>query len=57
MSGVMMLNYLDESGPADKIRNAYDAVLTEHNPEKLTADLGGTAGTEQFTDAIIQAMV
>jgi homoisocitrate dehydrogenase len=56
MSGVMMLNHLGETAAAARIREAYDAVLGEHNPEKRTPDIGGTASTQQFTDAIIQAM-
>lgn len=56
MSGVMMLNHLGETAAGDKIKNAYDAVLQEGNPEKLTRDIGGKAGTQQFTDAIIKAM-
>lgn len=56
MSGVMMLNHLGETTAGTRIRKAYDAVLAEQNPEKLTRDIGGTATTQQFTDAIIQAM-
>jgi len=56
MSGVMMLNHLGETEAAAGIREAYDAVLSEENPEKLTRDIGGTASTQQFTDAIIQAI-
>jgi isocitrate dehydrogenase (NAD+) len=51
MSGVMMLNHLHEEAIAKKIKSAYDAVLAEG--KSLTRDLGGTAGTEQFADAII----
>jgi isocitrate dehydrogenase (NAD+) len=58
MSGVMMLNHMFDTthdatckAAADKIKNAYNAVLTEG--KSLTRDLGGTAGTAQFTDAII----
>jgi isocitrate dehydrogenase (NAD+) len=51
MSGVMMLNHIHEEAIAEKIKNAYDAVLTEG--KCLTRDLGGTAGTAQFTDALI----
>ena len=32
---------------------AYDAVLSEGRPEALTRDLGGTAGTDAFADAVI----
>lgn len=53
MSGVMMLNYLDEEAIGEKIKNAYNAVLAEQNPTKLTKDLGGTGSTEGFADAVI----
>jgi len=53
MSGVMMLNHLHEEKIAEKIKTAYNTVLAEGNPETLTRDLGGTAGTNAFTDALI----
>ena len=53
MSSVMMLNHIHEEAIATKIKSAYDAVLTEGNPKTLTKDLGGTAGTDQFADAVI----
>lgn len=56
MSGVMMLNHLHEEVIATKIRTAYDAILSEHNPAVLTRDLGGNADTNQFTDALIRKM-
>jgi isocitrate dehydrogenase (NAD+) len=51
MSGVMMLNHLHEERIGQRIKAAYDAVLTEG--ETLTRDLGGTASTSEFTDAIV----
>src|SRR5437764_4843544 len=51
MSGVMMLNHIHEEAIAEKIRRAYDAVLLEG--KTLTRDLGGSAGTNEFTDAVI----
>jgi isocitrate dehydrogenase (NAD+) len=51
MSGVMMLNYIHEEAIASKIKHAYNAVLSEG--KTLTRDLGGTAGTEAFADALI----
>jgi isocitrate dehydrogenase (NAD+) len=51
MSGVMMLNHAGEEAIATRIKNAYNAVLGEG--KTLTRDLGGTAGTEQFADAMI----
>ena len=51
MSGVMMLNHLHEEAIATRIRHAYDAVLAEG--KALTRDLGGSAGTNEFADALI----
>jgi isocitrate dehydrogenase (NAD+) len=51
MSGVMMLDHLHEDVIAERIRTAYNAVLMEG--KTLTRDLGGTAGTDAFADAII----
>src|SRR5438034_10254167 len=51
MSGVMMLNHIHEQTIATQIRSAYDAVLAEG--KTLTRDLGGSASTEQFADAVI----
>jgi isocitrate dehydrogenase (NAD+) len=54
MSGVMMLNHLGETTIAERIKSAYNRVLSEGRT--LTRDLGGSAGTEQFADAVIAAM-
>jgi isocitrate dehydrogenase (NAD+) len=51
MSGVMMLNHMGERAIAEKIKNAYNAILAEG--KCMTRDLGGTAGTEEFTKALI----
>jgi isocitrate dehydrogenase (NAD+) len=51
MSGVMMLNHMQETSIAEKIKHAYDAVLADGN--HLTRDLGGTTTTDAFADAII----
>jgi len=56
MSGVMMLNHLGETECATRIRDAYDAVLMEGNPEVLTRDIGGQGTTQSFTQALIKAM-
>src|SRR5436189_4275722 len=52
MSGVMMLNHLHEEKIAEKIKSAYNVVLSEG--KVLTRDLGGTAGTNEFAAAIIE---
>jgi isocitrate dehydrogenase (NAD+) len=54
MSGVMMLNHIHEDAIAEKIKAAYNNVLSEG--ETLTRDLGGTAGTNAFADAVIAKM-
>jgi isocitrate dehydrogenase (NAD+) len=51
MSGVMMLQHLGEDAIATRIRTAYNSVIGEG--KILTRDLGGTAGTDAFADAII----
>ena len=51
MSGVMMLNHLGEEAVAEKIKTGYDKTLAEG--KTLTRDLGGSAGTSEFADAII----
>ena len=50
-SAVMMLEHLGERETAARIRSALVAVMTAG--EALTRDLGGTASTTDFTDAII----
>jgi isocitrate dehydrogenase (NAD+) len=54
MSGVMMLQHIHEDAIAQKIQTAFEAVLTEG--KQLTRDLGGTATTDSFADAIIAEM-
>jgi isocitrate dehydrogenase (NAD+) len=54
MSGVMMLNHIHEEALASKIKEAYNAVLAEG--KTLTRDLGGSANTNDFADAIIAKM-
>jgi isocitrate dehydrogenase (NAD+) len=60
MSAVMMLNYLAEikheahfADCAARIRDAYDAAL---QAGATTKDLGGSLGTAEFADALIERM-
>jgi isocitrate dehydrogenase (NAD+) len=50
LSGAMMLDHLGEPQAADRVRSAVNAVLSEG--QKLTRDLGGTAGTTEIAEAI-----
>jgi isocitrate/isopropylmalate dehydrogenase len=52
----MMLNHIGETAIASKIKSAYDHLLQESDPKKLTRDLGGSASTDGFTDALIKML-
>jgi isocitrate dehydrogenase (NAD+) len=51
MSGVLMLRHIHEDALAVKIESAYLQVLSE--AKSLTRDLGGSASTTEFADAVI----
>jgi isocitrate dehydrogenase (NAD+) len=51
MSAVMMLNHIHEEAIASRVKQAYNTVLEEGT--SLTRDLGGTASTQQFTEALV----
>jgi isocitrate dehydrogenase (NAD+) len=50
LSAVLMLRHIDEAGAADRIMQALGAVLTAGTVR--TRDLGGTASTLEFADAV-----
>jgi len=54
MSGIMMLDHLGDHKAARRIERALRTVYREGR--HLTRDVGGTATTEQFTDAVIAAL-
>src|SRR5262245_19921135 len=54
LPAVEMLKDIGETPAATRILGAIERVLTER--KVLTPDLGGTAGTSVFTDALIRAM-
>ena len=51
LAACMMLDHLGDSGRATRIRRALEETVREG--KTITRDLGGTATTEQFTDALI----
>ena len=53
-SGILMLRHLGERGPADRIEQSMLKVFTEGRVR--TRDIGGTASTYEFADAIIAQM-
>jgi isocitrate dehydrogenase (NAD+) len=52
LSAVLLLRYIGEGQAADRIETALSAVLAER--KTVTRDLGGTAGTKAFTNAIVE---
>ena len=51
LAACQMLDYLGQGERARRINAAVEAVLRER--KTVTGDLGGTATTEQYTDAVI----
>lgn len=54
LSAVMMLRHLGEREAADKIERALMALLA--GGERVTRDIGGTLGTDEFAAAVIEEM-
>ncbi len=54
LSALLMLRHIDEQPAADRIMQAVGAVLTEGSVR--TRDLGGSASTLEYADAICRAM-
>ena len=53
-SAVLMLHHLNESATADKVQAAIEKVYAEG--KTLTRDVGGSAGTKAFTEAVLAAL-
>jgi isocitrate dehydrogenase (NAD+) len=54
LSAVMMLTHLGETAAATKLQNAVESVYAEG--KYVTADVGGSASTDEFTDAVVKAV-
>jgi isocitrate dehydrogenase (NAD+) len=54
LSAVMMLTHLKEQAAAERLQNAIERVYAGR--EKTTPDLGGSASTTEFTDAVIASL-
>jgi isocitrate dehydrogenase (NAD+) len=54
MSSILMLNHLDEKPTAERIEKALIKVYKDG--KHVTKDVGGKAGTQEFTDAVIAAL-
>jgi len=55
LSAVLMLQHLGMQEMADKVQNAVERVYRKKK-DKLTRDVGGTAGTSEFADAVIASL-
>ena len=53
-SAVLMLHHLNESEAANKVQAAVEKVYAEG--KHITRDVGGTAGTKEFGEAVIAAL-
>jgi isocitrate dehydrogenase (NAD+) len=53
-SGILMLRHLGEQDAADQVKYAVHAVFRDG--KHITRDMGGTASTNEFADAVIEAM-
>lgn len=54
LAACMMLEHIGDGARAQRIRQAFEG--TVRAGRALTRDLGGTAGTDEFTDAVIAAL-
>jgi isocitrate dehydrogenase (NAD+) len=54
LSGALLLRHIGEGTAAESVEQAVSAVIAEGR--HTTGDLGGTATTDQFVDALISAM-
>jgi isocitrate dehydrogenase (NAD+) len=54
LSGIMMLHHINEAEAAQRIERALYGIVQAR--KTITRDLGGTASTSEFTDAVIAAL-
>lgn len=54
LASAMLLDHLDMRDQANRIREGIKSVLADG--DRLTGDLGGSAGTQQITDALIERL-
>jgi isocitrate dehydrogenase (NAD+) len=54
MSSILMLDYLGERSAGNRIEAALNTVYSEG--KHITKDVGGQAGTDEFTDTVIAAL-
>lgn len=55
LSACLMLDHLGDEETGDRIRKAVDTVV-RGDPASRTRDMGGTAGTKDYADALLRAL-
>src|SRR6202046_922852 len=53
-SAILMVRYLNEGKTAERVQTGLEQVYREG--KTLTKDVGGTSGTKEFAEAVVQAM-
>jgi len=56
LAGAALLSYVDDRRASQASRAIYEATLETVHEGTATADLGGTASTTEFTDAVIEGI-
>jgi isocitrate dehydrogenase (NAD+) len=54
-SAILMLRHLKEAEAADRVQHALEYVYRKRK-DKLTRDVGGTAGTTDFAEAVVETL-
>jgi len=54
LSACLLLEHVDQEETANRIRDAVDTVVRKG--EARTADMGGSASTREFTEALVRAL-
>lgn len=56
LAACMLLEHVDQPDTAARIRSSLEAVVRSGDPASLTRDMGGKAGTREFTQAVIRGL-
>lgn len=56
LAACMLLEHVDQPDTAARIRGSLEGVVRSGDPASLTRDMGGKAGTREFTQAVIRGL-
>ena len=54
LAAALMLDHIDDRETASRLRRAIRSTIADG--DRLTADLGGSASTQEYTDAVIERL-